>query len=126
MVSHPTVAAQEDPSILELHSHRGGRANSWHTDVTFDVRPPKLSILRAVTLPELDGDTGGPTRWLSTITCQTTSKRWPTSCGPYMATISTTPPAGWSCCMTILPGNTVGNMPRRCSRQWLCRRALAC
>ena len=49
IVSHPTVAAQEEPTILELHSHRGGRANSWHTDVTFDLRPPKLSILRAVT-----------------------------------------------------------------------------
>lgn len=57
IVSHPTVAAQEEPTILELHSHRGGRANSWHTDVTFDLRPPKLSILRAVTLPDLGGDT---------------------------------------------------------------------
>lgn len=57
IVSHPTVAADSDPSILELHSHRGGRANSWHTDVTFDLRPPKLSILRAVTLPRQGGDT---------------------------------------------------------------------
>ncbi|ATB37897.1 alpha-ketoglutarate-dependent taurine dioxygenase [Cystobacter fuscus] len=63
IVSHPTVAAQGDPAILELHSHNGGRANSWHTDVTFDLRPPKLSILRAVTLPELGGDTV----WANTV-----------------------------------------------------------
>jgi len=63
IVSHPTVAAQDEPAILELHSHRGGRANSWHTDVTFDLRPPKLSILRAVTLPDLGGDTV----WANTV-----------------------------------------------------------
>ncbi|RSZ39932.1 MULTISPECIES: TauD/TfdA family dioxygenase [unclassified Variovorax] len=63
IVSHPTVATQDEPTILELHSHRGGRANSWHTDVTFDLRPPKLSILRAVTLPDLGGDTV----WANTV-----------------------------------------------------------
>jgi taurine dioxygenase len=63
IVGHPTVAAQEEPAILELHSHRGGRANSWHTDVTFDLQPPKLSILRAVTLPALGGDTV----WANTV-----------------------------------------------------------
>lgn len=63
IMSHPTVAAQTDPSILELHSHRGGRANSWHTDVTFDLRPPKLSVLRAITLPEVGGDTV----WANTV-----------------------------------------------------------
>jgi taurine dioxygenase len=57
IVGHPTVAAHADPAVLELHSHRGGRANSWHTDVTFALRPPKLSILRAVTLPPVGGDT---------------------------------------------------------------------
>ena len=63
IVAHPTVAAQEEPAILELHSHKGGRANSWHTDVTFDLRPPKLSILRAVTLPAFGGDTV----WANTV-----------------------------------------------------------
>src|SRR4030095_15512713 len=63
IVSHPTVAALEEPAILELHSHKGGRASSWHTDVTFDLRPPKLSILRAVTLPDLGGDTV----WANTV-----------------------------------------------------------
>ena len=63
IVSHPTVAAQDQQAILELHSHRGGRANSWHTDVTFDLCPPKLSVLRAVTLPDLGGDTV----WANTV-----------------------------------------------------------
>ena len=37
-VAHPTVPVAADSRfILELDSHRGGRANSWHTDVTFDV-----------------------------------------------------------------------------------------
>ncbi|MFM9925686.1 TauD/TfdA family dioxygenase [Variovorax sp. H27-G14] len=63
IVSHPMVAAQKEPAILELHSHKGGRANSWHTDVTFDLQPPKLSILRAVTVPDLGGDTV----WANTV-----------------------------------------------------------
>lgn len=57
VVSHPTVAAPSDANILELHSHHGGRANSWHTDVSFDLCPPWLSILRAITLPPVGGDT---------------------------------------------------------------------
>lgn len=63
IVSHPTVATEADSAILELHSHRGGRANSWHTDVTFEMLPPKLSVLRAVTLPEVGGDTV----WANTV-----------------------------------------------------------
>lgn len=63
VVPHPTVAEGAHPAILELHSHRGGRANSWHTDVSFDLQPPKLSILRAVELP----DVGGDTLWANTV-----------------------------------------------------------
>lgn len=63
VVSHPTVANHAEPAILELHSHRGGRANSWHTDVTFELSPPQLSVLRAVTLPDLGGDTV----WANTV-----------------------------------------------------------
>ena len=63
VVSHPTVADKEHGSILELHSHKGGRANSWHTDVTFALQVPKMSILRAVNLP----DHGGDTVWANTV-----------------------------------------------------------
>ncbi|MFB7718364.1 MULTISPECIES: TauD/TfdA dioxygenase family protein [unclassified Nocardia] len=40
-----------------------GAANSWHTDVTFIDRIPKVSILRAVILPSY----GGATTWASTV-----------------------------------------------------------
>ncbi len=58
---HPTVTSAGVKS-LAIDSHRG-RANSWHTDVTFVDRVPKASILRAVTLPSY----GGSTTWASTV-----------------------------------------------------------
>ncbi len=57
-VAHPTVPVREGSGyLLELDSSRGGRANSWHTDVTFVPDYPKASILRAVVSPESGGDT---------------------------------------------------------------------
>ncbi len=57
-VAHPTVPVREGSSyLLELDSKYGGRANSWHTDVTFVDAYPKASILRAVVIPEAGGDT---------------------------------------------------------------------
>lgn len=57
-VAHPTVpVAQGSSYLLELNSEQGGRANSWHTDVTFVPDYPKASILRAVVSPEYGGDT---------------------------------------------------------------------
>ncbi|MFT4099629.1 MAG: TauD/TfdA family dioxygenase [Burkholderiaceae bacterium] len=57
LVEHPTVPSRDGTRIFELDSRHGGRANSWHTDVTFDVAPPQVSILRAVVIPERGGDT---------------------------------------------------------------------
>jgi len=57
VVAHPTVPSRNGTQILELDSQHGGRANSWHTDVTFDVGYPKVSVLRGVTIPESGGDT---------------------------------------------------------------------
>jgi alpha-ketoglutarate-dependent sulfate ester dioxygenase len=57
LVDHPTVPSKDGTQILELDSNHGGRANSWHTDVTFEVEYPQVSILRAVTLPPYGGDT---------------------------------------------------------------------
>ncbi|MGA2552815.1 MAG: TauD/TfdA family dioxygenase, partial [Burkholderiaceae bacterium] len=54
---HPTVPSRDGTRIFELDSQHGGRANSWHTDVTFEVAPPQVSILRAVVLPTVGGDT---------------------------------------------------------------------
>jgi alpha-ketoglutarate-dependent sulfate ester dioxygenase len=58
-VVHPTVPVKNGSNyILELDSeHGGGRANSWHTDVTFEAAYPKFSILRGVVIPEVGGDT---------------------------------------------------------------------
>ncbi|QGZ63743.1 TauD/TfdA dioxygenase family protein [Paraburkholderia acidisoli] len=56
-VAHPTVPSVEGGQLLELDSLHGARANSWHTDVTFVDAYPKVSILRAVTIPEFGGDT---------------------------------------------------------------------
>ena len=62
IVAHPTVPAPTGTKIFELDSAHGGRANSWHTDVTFEAAPPKVSILRAVVIPP----TGGDTVWANT------------------------------------------------------------
>lgn len=63
LVPHPTVPSLEGTAILELDSDHGGRADSWHTDVTFEIDYPALAVLRAVTLPEFGGDTV----WANTV-----------------------------------------------------------
>jgi taurine dioxygenase len=64
--AHPTVPGTKDnPSVFELDAQRGGgKANAWHTDVTFVDRPPAISVLRAITLPPYGGDTS----WANTVT----------------------------------------------------------
>jgi alpha-ketoglutarate-dependent taurine dioxygenase len=57
LVPHPTVPSREGTQILELDSQHGGRANSWHTDVTFEVDYPQISVLRGVVIPDAGGDT---------------------------------------------------------------------
>ena len=57
LVEHPTVPSRDGTQLLELDSQDGGRANSWHTDVTFEVDYPQVSILRAVLVPPFGGDT---------------------------------------------------------------------
>jgi taurine dioxygenase len=61
---HPTLPVVDDEElILDLDSLAGGAANHWHSDVTFVDRPPMFSILRAMILPEVGGDT----LWASTV-----------------------------------------------------------
>lgn len=57
---HPTVAGDGD-TVLPIDSDHG-KANSWHTDVTFVDRIPSASLLRAVDLPPY----GGTTVWANT------------------------------------------------------------
>jgi taurine dioxygenase len=58
---HPTVSGDGD-AVLPIDSEHG-KANSWHTDVTFVDRVPAISILRAITLPAY----GGTTVWANTV-----------------------------------------------------------
>jgi alpha-ketoglutarate-dependent sulfate ester dioxygenase len=63
-VGHPAasvLAAKNAPVITPINSEYG-KANRWHTDVTFAANYPAASILRAVTLPTY----GGSTLWAST------------------------------------------------------------
>ncbi|WP_192257621.1 TauD/TfdA dioxygenase family protein [Mesorhizobium caraganae] len=59
LVPHPTQGpVKGTASILELDSSRGGgRADQWHTDVTFVDAYPKFSVLRGVVIPPAGGDT---------------------------------------------------------------------
>ncbi|MCE2563600.1 TauD/TfdA family dioxygenase [Komagataeibacter sp. FNDCF1] len=62
-VNHPTAPAQSGESLLELDSRHGGKANIWHTDMTFLASYPSASILRAVLIPPAGGDT----MWANTV-----------------------------------------------------------
>lgn len=64
LVAHPTVPSKDGTRhVLELDSLHGARANSWHTDVTFDLAYPKVSVLRGVVIPPVGGDTV----WANTV-----------------------------------------------------------
>ena len=55
--AHPTVPAVPGaPRVLPVDSE-DGRANHWHTDVTFVLNPPQASTLRSITLPPYGGET---------------------------------------------------------------------
>ncbi|MDM0018760.1 TauD/TfdA dioxygenase family protein [Variovorax saccharolyticus] len=57
-VAHPTVPSPQGTKLFELDASKGGgRADSWHTDVTFVDAFPKISILRGVRIPAYGGDT---------------------------------------------------------------------
>lgn len=44
-------------ALLEMNAAHGGKANVWHTDSTFEAEPPLITMLRAVIVPEVGGDT---------------------------------------------------------------------
>ena len=62
--AHPTLPASSESSArFDLDSQAGAAANHWHTDVTFVEQPPTFSILRAIVIPEIGGDT----LWANTV-----------------------------------------------------------
>ncbi len=64
LYNHPTVPNKNGTNILELDSTHGGRADAWHTDLTFVDAYPQVSVLRSVVIPEVGGDTV----WANTAT----------------------------------------------------------
>jgi alpha-ketoglutarate-dependent sulfate ester dioxygenase len=55
--AHPTVPAVDGaPNVLPVDSEKG-RANQWHTDVTFVLNPPQASTLRSIVIPPYGGET---------------------------------------------------------------------
>ncbi|MFD8567840.1 TauD/TfdA dioxygenase family protein [Streptomyces sp. NPDC059639] len=63
-VAHPTVPSLDGRYAFPINSDYGGRANQWHSDVTFVPAYPAFSILRAITIPPY----GGNTLWANTAT----------------------------------------------------------
>jgi alpha-ketoglutarate-dependent sulfate ester dioxygenase len=64
-LGHPTLSSPPDqPFLEEIDSRKGTRANHWHTDVTFVDRPPAFTLLHAVVIPPVGGDT----LWANTAT----------------------------------------------------------
>ncbi|MEU0072866.1 TauD/TfdA family dioxygenase [Streptomyces sp. NPDC006332] len=61
-VAHPTVPAADGKYAFAVDNDHGGRANQWHTDVTFVPAYPAFSILRAEVVPSY----GGNTLWANT------------------------------------------------------------
>jgi alkyl sulfatase len=64
-LGHPTLASPPgQPFLEEIDSRKGGKVNYWHTDVTFVDQPPAFTLLHAVVIPRLGGDT----IWANTVT----------------------------------------------------------
>ena len=63
-LGHPTLASPPgQPLLEEIDSRKGGKVNYWHTDVTFVDRPPAFTVLHAVVIPPIGGDT----IWANTV-----------------------------------------------------------
>lgn len=55
--AYPTVEGFDVINILEITPESPPKIDTWHTDMTFQERPPLGSILRAKVIPEHGGDT---------------------------------------------------------------------
>jgi taurine dioxygenase len=51
---HPDIA---EMTVLDQQAPKGEGADAWHSDNTFRAEPPKYTMLQAVQLPPLGGDT---------------------------------------------------------------------
>src|ERR1700681_86713 len=56
--AHPVEPSLEGhPEVLPLDSEEGARADVWHSDLTFQERPPLGALLHALEIPPVGGDT---------------------------------------------------------------------
>ncbi len=57
---HPNLSeanSDRHPEIFQLKASKGGVADEWHTDLTFQAQPALMSILNMRKCPETGGDT---------------------------------------------------------------------
>ena len=56
---HPNLRNpfSDHPELFELAATRGGIADEWHSDITFQDQPSVMAILHMVKCPEVGGDT---------------------------------------------------------------------
>lgn len=59
LVQHPYAGLADYPQIIELTNHGKRRDinQHWHSDMTYNTAPPKLTMLYARQAPEFGGDT---------------------------------------------------------------------
>jgi taurine dioxygenase len=59
LVRHPYAGLDDYPEIIELTNHgkRKDVNQHWHSDMTYNESPPKLTMLYALAAPEFGGDT---------------------------------------------------------------------
>lgn len=59
LVAHPYAAMENYPNLIELQNY--GKTKDvnqhWHSDMTYNAKPPKLTMLYAHEVPELGGET---------------------------------------------------------------------
>lgn len=59
LVRHPYARTAQFPDLIELRNH--GKAKDpnqhWHSDMTYNAAPPKLTMLYALEAPDIGGDT---------------------------------------------------------------------
>lgn len=90
-IGHPAaIALADDAPIITPINSEFGKANRWHTDVTFAANYPAASVLRAVSCPAMAGRRCGPTPPRPTRSCPSRSSASPKTCGRCTPTAMTT------------------------------------